>query len=252
MKRCLQCNDFSLYEDGVSNCPVCGQFLSMYSRSGRYSRNADDIPVSNKNVPYNNAVNNVGSASANASGRNNVNNFTFETRNGLSYVYRGIITEITPQTRLHSPLKKWANAIFSNEPYQLSNTSHSTMFRVMDISNGRFSRAKRDFVFFGDVEGRFFVGDDVTVTAKRRGNRYIVTNLHLNDTETNVRPVSIQIPALIVRLLTLFVICAVVLFICGVVSILTSEAFHVFLGELLGYMVCGMLIFTFIRAFFKR
>lgn len=255
MKRCSRCNDFSLYDDEIMNCPVCGQVLTTYVRRVIQTQYVSGNPVSGSSVSNNTAASNVGRAPLNTSVQTGTHrSFTpeFETRRGFSYVYRGIVTEVTPQARLHSSLKKWVNAVFKGEPYQLSNTLHSTTFRVMDVSNGSFSRRKRDFIFYGDVEGRFFVGDDVEVTAKRRGNKYIVTRMHLNDTETDVRPSSIQIPAIVLRLFALVIAYLLVSFISGVVFIVASGAFQQIMNELLSLFICVALVAGIVRSLRRR
>ena len=206
MKKCPKCNDFALYDDNVRTCPICDAELVSYIRGGVSggtssgsntsnnrggSSRGDEQPIRPNNRSQNTGANNTQSAVP-----------QFETRSGLRYQYRGTITEIHSNARINSRMKKWVNALFRFEPYQFGHTSHETIIRVEGFHTGRVSGQRRDLIFYGDVEGRFNYGDDVTINAKRRGDRYIVTNMYLNETQSFVRPRP-QIPAGVIALITL-------------------------------------------------
>ena len=103
---------------------------------------------------------------------------------------------IRDRARYHNRFKKIVNALFRGEPYQFGNTSHETVFRVEGFHDGLLSGRKRDLIYYGDIEGRINYGDDVVVNAKKMGDRYIVTSLYSNETESQIKPPP-QIPALL-------------------------------------------------------
>ena len=192
MKRCANCNDFSLYDDEIRNCPVCGNSLVAYIRKVTSQVNyAAGTAAAQAVKPNTTPVNKPATKNAPA----------FETRRGRNYIYRGMVTELSSHSRLHSSLKKLVNSIFLGEPYQLSNTSHNTIFRITEFGGG-VNRKKRDVIFYGDVEGRFYIGDDVTVTTTKKRDRYVVKKLYINESETYVHPAP-QVPELLIRLLFL-------------------------------------------------
>ena len=202
MKRCTHCNDFSLYDDDVAKCPICGEALTTYIRRGAVQRNNPSSVYDSSYADRGNAVRPNNNSATNSRNSDNQRREAplFERRQGLRYVYQGIITEITPLTRYPSRLKKIVNAIFLDEPYQLSHSTHMIAFRIEEFSDDRVAMQKRNCVFFGDVEGLFNVGDEATVTAKRKGSRNIVKRMFLNETGLPIRA-SFQIPAWLIRLL---------------------------------------------------
>lgn len=185
MKKCPNCNDFALYDDDVAACPICGASLVKYQRrsSTRVQSEPQEViqPIVHDTEPERRS-NNIAPE--------------FETKQGLRYVYRGTVTEISSRARYHNRFKKIVNALFRGEPYQFGNTSHETVFRVEGFHDGLLSGRKRDLIYYGDIEGRINYGDDVVVNAKKMGDRYIVTSLYSNETESQIKPPP-QIPALL-------------------------------------------------------
>ena len=228
MKKCIHCNDFAIYDDAIENCPLCGTQLVDYYNSNernnttRYEESPviNTTPVSRVREEYETTP-------------------PFERTSGKRHVFRGIITEIHPQSRLHSRPKKLVNSIFRGEPYQFGNTSQETIFRVEQLHNAGFAYEKRDCIFYGDVEGRFNFGDDVTVTTKRVGDRYIVTNMMLNETNTPVRS-GVQIPAGVIRVGFILAAIIVVLLIVGLVMFFAggglSQIFSLIISIILKFL----------------
>lgn len=244
MKRCPNCNDFALYDDNVLTCPICETNLVTYSKNTNSSLGSAEgtkEPIRPNNV---NKRNN----SANAS-RQVVPEF--ERRSGLRYHYRGTITEISSHSRLHTKLKKWVNAIFRDEPYQLGNTSHETIIRIEEFHDGHVAGRKRDLIYYGDVEGRFNYGDDVNITAKRRGDRYIVTKMYLNETDSRVRT-GPQIPAVVIAFLTLILLIAIAFIIAGIVSLITSGVLMELIEKAITIVVVIAALWLIIRGLFRK
>lgn len=228
MKRCPYCDDFALYEDDVDKCPLCSNILESVSD---VKSNMDNAAVNNFNDTNDSVI--VGRKVENNNNLPSSSTPTFLIRRGNRYVFRGIITEIHPQSRLHNKMKKWLNSLFYSEPYQFGNTSQSTIFRVEEFQNQGFANQKRDLIFYGDVEGRFNYGDDVTVTTKRRGDRYIVTRFVLNETQTEVRPTA-QLSSDFIKLLSMLIVLFIIGLVMGLVSFVTSGAILAVFNGLLG------------------
>ena len=254
MKRCQNCNDFALYDDNIMTCPVCDSKLITYVRKSR-STSAEEEPIRpNRNARTEEPVRLNRNARTEEPVRPNRNTRTeesvrpntppaFETRRGGLYHYRGQIIQISSQARLHSRLKKLVNALFLGEPYQFGNTSHQTAIRIEAFHEGRISGRRRDLIFYGDVEGRIYSGDDVTITAKRRGDRYIVTRMYSNETETAVRPAP-QIPNAMVWVTFLLLAMLVIGFIVSGLAL-------ALLKEVIIIVVTLLIVWEIIKAFFR-
>ena len=223
MKKCTHCNDFAIYEDSVQKCPICSNTLVDYfSDKPPVPPQPEPKPVKGDDLTR------------------PVNTYQpippFERRRGRHYVYRGTVSEIHPQSRLHSRGKKLVNSIFIGEPYQFGNTSQETIFRVEELHSEGFSVQSRDCVFYGDVEGRFNYGDDVTVTTKRVRDRYIVTDMFLNETNSRVRP-GAQIPAGVVRLLAVLALVLAVLLVIGIISFIAGGGLMVIFSGIISIIM---------------
>ena len=248
MKKCPNCNDFSLYDDNVLTCPICDSNLVTYNRNGSTSTTSTGSGTTRTREAVKPNTETQRQNTANATQQTAPE---FERISGLRYHYRGIITEISSHTRLHTRLKKWVNAVFRGEPYQLGNTSHETIIRIEEFHNGRVAGRKRDLIYYGDVEGRFNHGDDVSITAKRRGDRYIVTNMYLNETESIVRPGS-QIPAGIISILSLLLLVAAIYLVSGIIAFINSGALFVLLEKAITIIIVVAALWWIVHDSFKR
>lgn len=175
MKTCQRCGNYILYDDSTTVCPNCGNTLTAWKTRDMGVTDSDTIsPVTNtrknKNEP-------------DAS-----NEEAFEVIDGKNHIINGRITEISTQTRVHSRLKKLVNVIFHGEPYQLGHTSHETVIRVTENCLHRFSSRSRDIFFYGDVEGRFVVGDNIRTVATEIHDRLVVREMINKTTGSNIRP----------------------------------------------------------------
>lgn len=245
MKRCPNCNDFALYDDEIMNCPICDSRLMTYVRGGEFIDDAVVRPETEHN--HNQQANTIP---------------PFETVNGNTYIFRGMVTEISTQQRWNNRLKKILNSIFRSEPYQFGNTSQECVLRIEEFRNGRMASQRRDVIFYGEAEGRVTHGDDVTVTAKRKNGRFIVSRLQVNDTGANVRP-SVQIPAGIIKFFAAFVALIVLYLVVGFISLVATGSFASFLSGVMGWIfnmafkVFGafapfIILFVVFRAMFRR
>lgn len=198
MKRCPHCNDISSYGDWEEFCPVCNtRLIPIHSDNGAFSDfDTDYVSPARLITPIAEAEEEDDEVT---SGAQEIPAFE---NNGT---YRGRITYVHSQSRFHSRLKKIIFALLRGEPYQFGNTSHETLFRLAEFTPGHISGRERNFIFYGDVEGRFDIGDDVTVRAKVRGDRHIVRSFYSNSTESYVRPKP-QLPAWFIWLLFALII----------------------------------------------
>ena len=246
MKRCNACNDLAIYDDNIINCPICGTPLVAYQRE----QHAVTRQTNPQTPPLTRTQPRVNEPRGN--GRTRQEPPQFETRSGMYYVYRGMVAEIRSQSRFHSRLKKIVNSLFRGEPYQLGNTSHETVFRLEEFTEARLNGRRRDLIFYGDVEGRFFVGDDVTVQAKRIGDRYIVCSMYLNDTGAPVRPAP-QLPAAAVWLLMFLILALLAAVVYGVSAVIESGIIGDFVRRVLPTLIVVAVIIWWIRTrFFRR
>lgn len=229
MKKCLKCNDLAIYDDPIVNCPLCNTKLSDYKPANRSGT------VSNQRGSYENTDDGVNpryrrgeSTDSGVSGSADANTareeYRFETASWWRYVYRGNIAEYTPVTRYFNRFHKLVNCIFRGEPYQFGHSTHYCTIRIEEQVTGAMPSRRRDVIFYGDVEGLFTYGDDVTVTAKRKRNRYVVQRMFLNDTEARIRP-SLQLPAWMVNLLCLGFLFLLAALVIGIISFFTTGAF---------------------------
>ena len=239
MKRCDNCNDMALYDDVISNCPVCNAKLVDYIRIEQPSNRQNTIrPVQPISEMPDRPVN-VQSPPE------------FETRSGIFYQYRGMVSEIQSQSRLHSRLKKIINSLFRGAPYQFGHTSHETVFRIDEFTDTRLNGRRRDFVFYGDVEGRFFVGDDVLIRARRKGDRYVVQHMYLNETNTQIRPTP-QLPAVFVWIILLLLIGLCYALVTGLIAVIESGVIGAFFHRILPYVIIVVGLLLWIRYRYRR
>lgn len=215
MKRCSNCNDFALYDDEIVFCPICDSRLVTYT--------SERIQVDDTIVQTHRAD----------AGNQGPNTPVFETTNGRTHIFHGIVTEISPQSRWNNRFKKLINAIFIGEPYQFGNTSQSCVLRLEEFHSGRMASQRRSVVFYGEAEGRIAIGDDVMVTAKRQHNRFIATRLQVNDTGEMIRPIA-QIPSGIIKFFAGFFAILLLYLVIGFVGLVATGSFASFLSGLLG------------------
>lgn len=241
MKKCPNCNDFALYDDNVSSCPICDKELIAYNRNANITNGNSSTPIKPNNTR--NREQNIQSQIQSPP--------DFEHFNGLRYHYRGRVININHQARLHSRLKKWLNALFLGEPYQFGNTSHETVIRIEEFNQERISGRKKDFFYYGDVEGRFETNDDVVITAKRRRDRFIVTRLYSNETESIIRP-GPQIPSIVIVLFTLSVLTVLGFLVCGLISLITSGVMFVLLEEAISVIIVVAILYWIVKTLFRR
>ena len=220
MKQCPNCKGLELYDDAETNCPYCGTGLVRYERqNGRTvgdTRYANDEPVTPR---------------SRREGRTRAADTPeFVQQAGRKYSYRGRVVSISPTSRFMSRFEKWFNAVFRGLPYQIGNPVYETNIRIEEIKWSRIPEQAQNLAFYGDP-GELDVGDDVSVTAVRKNNRYVVKNITINDVNGSVRMRGL-VPAALIRAITLCAVLLIVVLTAGIVSFFSTGGFWTLLGAI--------------------
>ena len=231
MKQCPNCSGLELYDDTEQYCPYCHTLLVPYVRNNR-RRNSEPEDTPAEPVRPRQRRENAGAAANQAEER-------FETRVGGRYRYHGRVVSISPSSRFMSGPEKWINAIFLGRPYQIGNPVYETNIRIEEISWTRMPDQARNLLLYGDPN-EISIGDDVNVTAVRRGDRLIVQDLVVNDVGGSVRMHG-MISAAAFRLLALVVVLLIMLLVGAIVSFFTSGGFWTLLEALVGVVMALVL-----------
>lgn len=202
MKYCPNCNDMALYDDSETLCPICDSHLAIYQSQSRQQQG-------NTRTSARRVVRPMESDTASSEG----NTYQFERHTGRAYLFHGTVAEVNAQARLHNRFKKLVNSLFYGEPYQFGNTSHETIIRLEELHYGRLATQRRDLIAYGDINSIISIGDELTVRAVRHGDRYVVTSIYSDETESSV-PISPQLPSAVIILLFLLALA----FIWGIIS----------------------------------
>ena len=219
MKQCPSCQDFALYDDSSERCPFCNAKLIPYVRQRRTTVHHEQPTVEPTENPHEEAYRDTPPE--------------FETANGNRSVFRGSVVSVASNSRFLSRGVKWANAVFRGEPYQIGNPVYETMIRIEEFDEHRLSATMRNLTFFGDAQGQVDVGDDIQAETKRRGGRYVITSLYINDTEARVRTAA-QLSSGAVLGITIGVLLLCFLLIRSIIRFFTTGAIWTMLAALVG------------------
>ena len=171
MKKCPEC--CAIFEDSIDVCPTCGEQLENYVNSSKKEeKRKQEKPQVNDYI--------------NSRQRDN-NAYVFERNIGNDVEINGSVVESSTQQYYQSKFTKIVQALFSGEPYQLSHTTFVTVFRVEEHTTRGYPERARDITLYGNMQNIFAVGDDVTVTASRKGNRYVAKNVYNHSINEDVR-----------------------------------------------------------------
>lgn len=240
MKYCPECN--AVYENNLDVCPTCGEPLERYQPS---RRNIPDEYIHNPNREEN----------INDSSNNNINStYTFEQQSGFSVIINGAVAETNTQQYYQSKFAKYFQSLISGEPYQLSHTTFATVFRVEEHVVRGYPENAADIMLYGNVLNIFAVGDDVTVTAKRRGNRLIAKRVFNHSINANVK-LQPYIPALVIRLFTVLVLVIIAMIAYGLLTAdyaAIGSAIMAFIGSILPTILTIGILWYIIKTVFKR
>lgn len=240
MKQCLDCN--AIYEDGLDLCPTCGVLLERYESGNR--EHASPSRSTSRNDMWMSGT--TGSASD--------AEYTFMQQSGRDILINGAVAETSSQQYYQSKLTKLFRSLFSGEPYQLSHTSFMTIFRVEEHSYTLYPEQASDIVLYGNVLNLFAPGDDVTVTARRKGSRLIARRIYNHSIN---RTVSVQpnIPSVIIRIVFLsliFVLYSLIYRIIRTDFSVFGDRITALLASFLPVIIVVAMLWNGIKSFFKR
>lgn len=194
MKWCPNCN--VAYEDGYSQCPACKARLEpMRGASSEW-----------RETPPNYYPNDSGSQYVHRPSGSE--NYPFVEKSGRSIIVNGEVADLSTQQLYQSRFTKIVRALFSGEPYQLSHTSFITIFRVEEHVDRGYPEKALDFTIFGSLRNLLSPGDDVSVTAKQKGHRYIARHIYNHSTDSPMR-ITPNISATVIRILFLLFLIAI-------------------------------------------
>lgn len=232
MKRCSDCN--LVFEDQLDICSSCGTLLE---------------PMPTSYPTGQSGVLNHSSSRPQATSAPRMDTIPFDQGQGRSIVLNGAVAEISTQQYYQSRLTKWIQAILAGEPYQLSHTSFMTIVRVEQHVQRGFPEHSRDVTLHGNMQNILSPGDDVTVWARRSRGRLVARRIHDHSTDSHVRTQP-QIPASVIRWLTLFAVISIALLIAAV---LTADYSFVYaaIGSLLSALAPAVICILLLRYLIK-
>lgn len=239
MKRCSLCN--AVYDDSHGVCPTCGVRLNSLTEEA-------DRPANPNVIVHNTSYNNRSCQNVQAS------SIHFYERSGLTHIFNGAVAEVSTQQYYQSKSTKLIRALFSGEPYQLSHTSYITILRIEEHTLRRYPEQAQDIVLFGGVQNIFAPGDDLTIRAKRRGNRYVAKRIFSHSIDRNIR-IEGNIPAGAIRLLFLILAAAIIWVIHGIASIdylAAGQGILRFFTSLIPAALTVWLLWILIKSLFKK
>lgn len=245
MKRCRSC--MIEYPDRYYECPTCGEELIELEekREGnehstkfgkdsinrvRQSEGKERIIQENdrtSSYTYQRIENETESNQRRENEQGN-SAIEFERQGLVNTRFNGIVSQVSVQQNRQTAIRKIFRAIFAGETYQFGQMSYTTVFRVEEMTTNRYAERSRDVVLYGQTQSILVQGDDVTVTAKRRGNRYIAEQIYNNTTDSNVQ-IQHGISAGIIRLIVLVILVLLGMFIGGIATADYSMMGNVFL-----------------------
>jgi hypothetical protein len=223
MKKCPNCLGMALYEDTLANCPICGEVLVDRSAilPGESGGASSPQPGSQGEHLLNMGRRISGDPVDNRESRLEGEGYIFERRVNGGVILRGAVAEIASMTRYQTRLQKMFNSLFRGEPYQFDYSSHLTRLRIEEHAFGRFPEQQRDVIYYGDIEGSCTYGDDVEITAIKKGDQLIAKRLYIHNTGHLVKPAA-QIPAAFFRILFALIAILITYLVVSVVKFVSS------------------------------
>lgn len=232
VKRCPECE--LIYEDDMDVCSSCGEKLEPYH---------PEQPVTSREEPEE-AYRDPGVVVRNDPVEEN---HGFLDEIGNSYIINGTVSEINTQQYYQSRLTKVIQALIAGEPYQLSHTTFVTLFRVEERTQTGYPAQARDITLYGNMQNIFATGDDVTVTARRKGTQYVARNVYNHSVDSPIR-LQPYISANVIRVIML-----IALFLLGylIYSLVTAD-YSSLLAAVMPLIIGIAIIWYMVKPLFKR
>ena len=245
MKRCPECQ--GIYEVYLDICPTCGEPLRSCNRTtpsrGSIGNGGDDHAFSSG----------AGISQPSPSPDSNRPGKFMEIE-GKNVLINGAVVESNTQQYYQSKLTRFFNAVFSGEPYQFSHTTFVTIFRVEESTIGRYPEHAMDVTLYGNMQNLFAVGDDLTITGRRKGSGVVAKSIFNHSISSPIR-MQPYIPAGVVRGFVLFVAATALYVIYGILTADYLAIFDSLLNRLLGMLPLGLLVIIgwyLLKAFFRK
>ena len=146
-------------------------------------------------------------------------------------VLRGRLVEMDKSTLFYSGFQRYLNSVLFAMPFQLGHQNLTTVLRI-EAEDGVPGRAV-DVHAYGEYTGRFVPGDLLQINCIGKSHR-MATKIIDHTTNCVVRPNGLQIPAWLVRLLTVLLVVLLWSFVDGVVKFFTTWQLVGVFGTLLG------------------
>lgn len=271
MKRCRSCG--IEYPDRYYECQTCGEELVEFkakkasnehgseydnyrnhraeeSTSGAYTvqENERNSSFSYQRIVPESGVNRRNELAQETSA------IEFERHGPINSSFNGIVSQINTFQNRQSVFGKLMHTLFTGEPYQFGPIAYTTIFRVEEMATNRFAERARDVVIYGNIQSLLALGDDVTVTAVRRGDRYIAKRIYSNTTDSLVR-VPHEMSAGVVRFMALVLVGLIAMIIVGITTADYSQIgqfFSKILDKLFVLIIVVVIIWYCIKNLFRR
>lgn len=159
-------------------------------------------------------------------------------------VLRGRLVEMDKSTLFYSGFQRYLNSVLFAMPFQLGHQNLTTVLRI-EAEDGVPGRAV-DVHAYGEYTGRFVPGDLLQINCIGKSHR-MATKIIDHTTNCVVRPNGLQIPAWLVRLLTVLLVVLLWFFVDGVVKFFTTGQLVGLFGTILGAFLA--LVWTILSAF---
>lgn len=208
MKRCsnLNCESTFLFGNDKTLCPFC------------HSRLVDSIPVQRRTIT---TIHTPDMVTLNED--LDIEEYVPFINHQLGRMEcHGRIVEIDHHEMFNSKWHKFFNSLLRGEPYQFAHQTMEYTIRVENITDG-YPMEITDFCLFGNYLGRLQVGDEVFVKAKNLNDRRVVKSIYNQTTSSMVKP-GLQLPAGIIRGVSMVTTLILIALICEIVWLFKSGA----------------------------
>lgn len=177
----------------------------------------------------------------------------FSRQDGSVTVFHGVVVQADTRQYYQSGFTKVIRSLFAGEPYQLGHTSHITVLRLAQRTNGSNPGQAQEVVIYGGVQNILSPGDVVTVRTRRRGGRYIAADVFNHTVSSHVR-IEGNVAAGVVQTLLALALIAIVGIVYVIASINYAEvgrSVTQFLTSLLPAVMAILAGWYIIRQFFR-
>lgn len=164
MKYCPNCQDFALYDDEVTYCPLCHNELRTYT-------------FEEEEIQYQDINTNVQTQEVQR-------NQPFMENRQLYSLYHGSIVSIEHYHRIYPFFIKLIRSMFLNERFQFGYLSYYTNIVIEENRYDILPENQVSLTYCGDIAGRVYVGEEVDIRTKL--NRHKIASITNTNTGERV------------------------------------------------------------------